>query len=670
MTVLAFLPETIIAAILDQGTSVGVINLWFSGDRVMQHKLATGIAKIKLLDPLELTSSRFPKFLTELRSLRELTIDRHGGVMPYYRDIPQFVRCLPPTLMKLKLRVRDAVEILRPPMANHARKSSATAHPPIENNIAQHPWTFAAAFPLLVTLELKFGKTWSINDFALLPSSLTSLSIPSGLKRLSGDFSSAIPRQLLALELCGFPIVLQPFWVHLPPHLTKLAVKLARTSDSNISLKHLPYLTQLTRCSLDQTLMLADVPSGLVYLDMSWFTTPYDIAELKRFTNLKEITDLLLSPQVNELLPPTVQIIDLAKVDSAMESIKWPTSLTELHVELKDETAFHFPSSLIKLEIVSLLDLSMVSTFPRMLSSLAVGAGLLPESCATIDFPPLLTFLSISLCSNHPGWLALEENTFETAADSEDLDDDSQALSRDGKKVLHCFPYHKLPQSIRHLQVSAIVPASQLKYLPPRLTHLGIQDIFRDADFHPKDALEMSAMHNLSKIGVAEGILEERSDWSQLTSASIPTLLPRTLTTLTAWADSMVLLISDWREMPPNLTSLWLHPSDGLPITFLDQMPMKSITCLDVALNGAEDHHLKLLPKHLREGGIQFQNSPNLTPNAFVHIRTDLFRTFDTQTLDAPLNMLRTLQTKHAGDEDPTVFLRYLKPDQDIIKEL
>lgn len=115
MTFFASLPAELVDAILGQDMSSCVIKLWNCGDRSMQHKISTGITKMTLVDHREHTSNRFPKFITELRSLRELTVDRDGRLMPYYLDIPKHVRCLPSTLTKLTIRVQECTKIIRAP---------------------------------------------------------------------------------------------------------------------------------------------------------------------------------------------------------------------------------------------------------------------------------------------------------------------------------------------------------------------------------------------------------------------------------------------------------------------------------------------------------------------------------------------------------------------------
>ena len=188
MTFLLSLPQSIFDAILDEEMSPCVIKLWISGDRLMQHKIATGITQIKLVDYRWLTSSRFPKFIENLRSLRELTIDREGNTMPYYLSIYKHVQKLPPTLRKLKIRVKNSFHIICPPTPANTTYSLSAAQNYTIGDLAHPEWTFETAFPRLETLALQSEKHWEFRHLSLLPTSLTSLSIQPHSKVVHGDF--------------------------------------------------------------------------------------------------------------------------------------------------------------------------------------------------------------------------------------------------------------------------------------------------------------------------------------------------------------------------------------------------------------------------------------------------------------------------------------------------
>ena len=213
-------------------------------------------------------------------------------------------------------------------------------------------------------------------------------------------------------------------------------------------------------------------------------------------------------------------------------------------------------------------------------------------------------------------------------------------------------------------------PASQLKHLPPLLKQLQVRDIFADVDFVDDDATEMSAMHAVFKIGAAEGIESDRFDWTQLKRASIATLLPRTLVDLKFDGDAFNASKPEWSMMPPHLTHLHCNPAAGIPAHFLGEIPMKRMKVLRLVVDGAEEQHLKLVPRNLYYAEIRLINSPDLPITALKYLQAEFFSFPDRHHLQQLTFKLMELQRSHIEADNPSLYLRLLHPDDDLIKQL
>lgn len=671
MTMLAFLPETIIDTILDQAMSPSVIKLWICGDRTLQHKISTGITKIKLVDHRTLTTGRFPKFIEELRSLRELTIDRDCRPMPYYRDIPQHIRCLPPTLKKLKIRVLESYQIIYPHTPTTARISSYEAGHPIDSDVMHPSWTFSSAFPQLETLYVHFYNKWKETDFALLPPSLTSLTVSLCETPLEEDFTLSLPRQLLSLKVHRLLLIRPSFWRGLPPHLTKIYVG---TVIRYLAVMRLPSLTQLNG-GLIGCFQLPDLPPTLTSLNIRWLRATFNYAELASFPHLKKFSTGELTADMLRSLPLScLQTINTATFSLTKEDIEqfWPVKLCSLSAGrcVIFPSLYTPPSGLTALTITKKVDMALVASFPPTLRTLILDKAHSDDD-NSIVFPPHLTHLSLlkgRVLGDDWGWATFKE-PFQWAQSAHQARNGfasaEPSLSLNGKTVLQCFPYHKLPRSLRYLTLAAAIPASELKNLPRALTHLEVYEIFEDAAFLADHELYMPSMPSLPLTNTVGGHSGDSSVSTHLKRGSIPALLPRSMTSFQLWGNAMAEAGTNWSMMPPHFVSFTCEPPNGLPVNFLEYMPMKSLKSLRVVLHGVEDSHLKLIPRHLQRGRVQLINSPNLTLAALHCIPTLEFIHHG-----EPVDLMRCELSKHELDEDPSIFLRLMRSDHDLLNHL
>ena len=643
MTLLAFLPQAIIDSILDEEMSPCVIKLWISGDRSMQHKILTGVTTIKLVDRREFTLSRFPKFIEELRSLRELTIDRAGHSILYNCNIPQHIQRLPPTLKKLIIRAKNSGYLIYHPTLTNASNLDYSTQYHTTNDLRHPEWTLAGAFPQLKTLELHFAEEWGCRALALLPQSLTSFTTSPPTEFIDKTFSSLLPRNLLTLKLAWqqtLPTFTSCFWTNLPPHLTKITSPAAPNMETESISALLPRsLTHIEGNFWSNSLDLTALPPNLNNLCHHW-TVISDIDQspplAQIFSNLREISLVSLTPQALRLLPSSIHTIEAYSIMDGISTDEWPESLTKLTsgTPIKEHILAQLPSSGLTHLIIATkhdLDVSCITLLPRSLHHIAFECRYLNGFDANdIVYPPGLTFLSVS--------------------------------SR--RDFMSLYDIHNLPASLTYLKLSIGISASQLKMLPPRLKHLETLTIAGDSDFNPSSEAERDAMRLNFANGAAQGI-GETFDSNQLDRASIFALLPRTLAHLYIGYTEMDCDTLGWRMVPPLLETITCMLSEGLPVSFLDIMP-KTLHSLHLFLNGVEDFHLQLLPRHLRQADLFCHNSPNLTMLALQYAPVACDITSDGTR--AEVERFKQLRNEHADDENPSFFLELLAPTNKFLK--
>lgn len=475
------------------------------------------------------------------------------------------------------------------------------------------------------------------------------------------------------------------FWTHLPPTLTKLCVpcKKVITNRENdeviaeIAAKLPRSLTKFTPSLKGFESVIALLPQTLTSIDINAPSgpTPTGMSILRsHFENLTSLTTGPLSLSFLQSLPPSITKIS-APLDSA--SIKredWPRSLLELNLhdtnsnqQLSSNPAYPIsvlPHTLTALTIGDLVHFKHFSLLPPTLLTLRTTTVMV---CQDVVFPPNLTHLSLIFCSNMPrSWLSMEMT--DENVDSDQFDSSAARLSLNGRKVIECFPFHRLPSSLRNFVANqVIVPSSQLKFLPRRLQLLHIDDIFIDADYDAESASEMEAMRSIFNAGSSEGI-REKFDWTPLKRTSTLLLLPRTLVDISFWADAIVDLV-DWIHLPPHIEKMWMGPEKGLSGAYLPHLPLDHVHRLKLHFRDLEDDHLKFLPRNA-DMNITIFNSPKLTRKAALFLPSshnwgkDLFANPEIEWLYRKLIQERF---KHQEDDDPSLFLKLVSWDESLL---
>ena len=199
---LSTLPSSIIGHILNgTGYSFLVLNLWKCGNRSLNSNLSQGVLEVHLKHPSfhklrvqESPRSLYPRILSNLHSLRSLSIKTKVGLMRSSYDWQLELYKLPATLETLIIHSSDAVTAL----INFEADSPGCI-------ITQYPrghsrfWNISSFWPRLHTLEIIDERaTFDPLDLAALPDSLTCLTSGSSGRE---QFMHVLPRNLIKLNM-------------------------------------------------------------------------------------------------------------------------------------------------------------------------------------------------------------------------------------------------------------------------------------------------------------------------------------------------------------------------------------------------------------------------------------------------------------------------------------
>lgn len=223
---LAELPTEVITEIFSNiETSCLVVPLWKCGSSILNYKLAAGVQELHLKDTFRFSTSRWPKLLSSLTSLRVLSISRgEAPLMASALDLWLELKRLPPTLEYLAIASFDAMESLyEPSNASTADLGNmSVTHRTMDTPL----WDIGLHFPRLTRLEVSDGGVLiPIVDCAMLPDTITHLRIPMCSSSSSKVGVSALPRGLITGDF-NIPAVpmFDPasFWANPPPGLESL----------------------------------------------------------------------------------------------------------------------------------------------------------------------------------------------------------------------------------------------------------------------------------------------------------------------------------------------------------------------------------------------------------------------------------------------------------------
>lgn len=620
---LASLPPDVLDQILGFKVMSAVINLWLSGDKHIQHSMASGLTCVELSDKRPFVICRLPKFLQCLRLLRELTVDRYNEQLFYMDEARQVVQNLSPTLRDLKLVVLNSPELVAPSSPFKAPASRSDDAHMNEDASSKIQWSLATAFPQLHTLELSHRSYLSLIDVHHLPASLTQLyaSPPKNkLERIA--FMQALPRRLTSYSSSGVCDISAECIPYLPPHLTYLSCGWLSASDAGVEISAseialLPRTLAKTLNCLPSTPSLAKLeafPPSMTVIDLDGTEgakSSIDVDFGRLFPHLAELStwsmDQFYTPASLRSLPGTVKYLHATIDTDNIELKDWPQSLTQL--ELVNCTPLDpklLPPGLLTLRAYeSDVFESKLSALPRGLLSLTADCAVCPA--AETSFPPTLTKLHMSTPSYKwtIGTLGADD---EWESKPEHLDTWTAPPPDGPPKVVSCFPIEAIPRTVTELILGCTIPASKLKALPRSLTRLSLISIVIDSDFKPNDLSEQASLLDIWQTGLSEGRVQHskeashslvppelRNGQASLASQAIA-LLPRELLQLDLRYVLFDSTDTNWcKYLPPSLRSMTF--SSSLPPSFLDHAPLKCITNLFILLEGPTDDAMIALRK-------------------------------------------------------------------------
>ena len=554
---LSHFPPDILSQILSPtDSSYLCIRLWNTGDRLLQHRLASVMTSLDW----EPSNSLFqiPSAVYQLPRLRHFAIKSREplSVVPLYSSLQ--LRRLPPSLESLELDFCAKINLL----------VNQGMNPPVHLRI-HYPRGVSRyidlneLFPRLTSLTLgNIGQCPPITPsdlFPALPATLTELCMSE--LTVTPTFASMLPRSLIKL-VCSIsmklpnppPDLFETAWCNAPPHLEYI---------KHVSLSRLPYtsswlpksITTIDSCSavLDhsqdfylptKTLVISNYRNGLSS-PFAWTSRlPQTLINLFLFFNVS------LPPSQIHCLPTSLTLLKTSTIWSNQDledakkldlSILWPPALTYLKLNASDFVTLTtvLPPHLKVLNmsgrrIQARIDMRAL---PPLLHTLTTHAT--PQLIEHL--PNNLKSLSITSSTNFEGWPTFPDSLTEFTWNRwRDLfeDDDSPIIG----DIPLLFPsqlrslrveewrsawFHVLPRTVTDLNICKLFPPSKaidepdhFAKLPNLLTRLHLKS---------PGGIELSP----TSLAHLCNLIDLETHFIDLPSAAIA-YLPRTMKSLTA----------------------------------------------------------------------------------------------------------------------------------------
>lgn len=633
-------PSEILGHILSfSGLCAMPLPLWLCGCKALQQKLSSSVRSLELESQESTLPVRLPSFIGSLRALLSLSIDRSDFPLHLEEEAAHTIRMLNPSLKVLKLQVSNWKEILlatapTSPLTAEADSKSAFSDPS-RSSIRESAFK---RFQSLTELELSKTGDAEVSWIKDLPPTLTSLtcgfqsqetpveqviaalprslafvgvyskpnlggSVPSFIGAALGNFSSDWP---LTNHLSLCPSVNTLRWIgesaalncseemltNLPPNITRFI----GAACFRLSVKGRQYYS-------DVAMNVGILPDNVIK-QMSLLET-YNM----RYTHWDRASIRQLPRYSLKQLGCVIDWTDIQADD-------WPPSLKTLMaaaspMKNRQTTALPiaFPPSLTELTLVEPFDSSLFALMPRTLRCLALQTEKFNfTDLKDISFPPFLTDLSLHGCvtlifkdrSNSSKTELGDHSSVATSLATlnhpnhvsapQQLQPKQSSLPPQNPQVLEIFasfPFHSLPAGLVLLAISrSQVPFSMVQYLPPCLHTLWCM-LIQDADFNPEDPTLIKRVRVLAeegrKMGVFDGDFYRDSSLPSpppITRATIPALLPRTLTSLVLFSEPLEGL----KDLPTRLKDLCLKTYQPAHPSFLYHIPHQRMTSLNAVL--------------------------------------------------------------------------------------
>lgn len=647
---LLILPPEILGDILSyESVSHKSRELWLCGNRALQSKLAHGVFTVSLVNHYKWATHGLPTFLSQLRSLRSLRINRVH--LPFYdkAQVSSVLKSLTPNLESLEIVSPNSASLLfdssPPPLAAFSLFDDESSDSDPSPGFPNEP-TLSSLFPRLKTLKTG-GKIGVSTDALLsLPSTLTSLSVPiSGRnERDIIQFMRALPPQLARLTLISHEALDSSVYAHLPPTLRGICFDTDQVQPNYTQddLPKMPPGLEEVETSEAVTLSVSSVralPPNLLEI----FSIEADVFHPERWieilpsglqTFVLYMNQPVISPDLLRLLPRTITDMEASFSWDDLKKDDFPPNLKSLKMRLtenlSDEQLSFLPPSLTALfcEDTSNYSPSSINLLPRSLKRLTWVAS---DFGSEISFPPYLRFLSIasdSICDTEDGETENDRENEEGEQIERIEGEDGLPPQVEGPKhlptVVRCFPFLNLPVTLTEISFDeAKIPASRIQHLPPSLTLLSAASIFLDSAFDRYDPLLVTR--------AKRQIVEEQKDnlsAENVQSANLFDMLPRSLQSL--MIDEVEALPYDapeeWRRLPQKIE--YLHLPSVLPVDAdcVKYIPQSSLLEISITVKVVRNTHVMLLPKRLYLFSLKATENDFLTDDIIPHLPLELNR--------------------------------------------
>lgn len=662
--------------------------LWITGNLSLQRVLEDGVTYIELRNAEEYIPLKLPKYLTRMRSLRHLIVDRacrYGeGKMHDHSRTLEVVKGLPEALESLVFRFQQSSDIFFPD------DPSSTPHASVQSS-----------FPSLQCLILDDAKVWSPAMVSQLPLSLTNLNIrlppqdwqqvqalmqllPASLARLAlrcNSFDQLSPARLFPLfpsslvhlriefqegvEIDGF---LGQFSIFTANHLSLLPRTLATivylhgtlmvpaTGHNILNIEHQPTEYGFT----------ADMTGNCANAVPPFIDTMYvrDLDLKKPENSLMHLPPHLsrltmhrispLKPKLLLLLPPRLTSFSCDELPlKGFKPKYWPPLLQKLEFRTLDkaENAALLPP-LTDLHVRNVSNWQAITHLPRTLSTLRITLfGNAPADTVHIAWPPLLRKL-IFYGEIH------RTTTFGLGLDPKKAKKCPESILRDErqfKPIEHCIlttlRVSLLPRSLTDLSLSSYrVPASELIWLPPCLTTLRLMFLFTDSNWDPYLPAAISRAQDLLRMAHENENYDFRL-LDQQPQVTFFDLMPRTLRLL-SYAGPEDLPPIAWSRLPRNLRNL-ITPQATLHADCVLHFP-KNLRFLDTRTTHFTDEHLKSFHTQLQGRLYCHQANSSLSASAALSapLQLQLYGLESTSEFYAAFQARRDAMANALGDYD------------------
>lgn len=666
--------------------------LWLVGNTRLHKVLSDSVTFVELRNPEVLAYLRLPKYLTQLRSLRHLLVDRvsylsYGKLYDPMRTF-EVISGLPETMESLILRFDASKDFFFP--ASPAKTSHLT---------------LATAFPGLRLLQLDFFQRWTPDEVKELPRSLTSLDF--GVVSSEIDYVlqtlDCLPREIESLTIYvefGDAFLLPSFFEHLPPHTREVNaigfLPLMPEGTNPLDARHLAAMPRsLTGISIGSdydglTSGRRSVESfrninSMANYSLRWTSECGSLAPI--YLLYVETGPIPKKDRIKalEALPKNLQTFNCydfnfeskhfralprglkhvycrIRSESSFKRTDFPPELTMMTMRWKDSNQLSFLSVLSVLPPLthfrfhSKLPMKNVSLLPRTLTWLEANFTNVNEN---IEFPPKLTYLKFwgRITDFEPPRFE-EEPALTTSGKKQKSEKKAKAASSsgitptEGSTVLRTFPVWLLPWSLTELwALDGDFPATSLPRLPPHLRSLTVGSVFLDSSFDPSDPKMISMARSLAKEAGADDGHDFLLEDPRRPRVTLYDLLPRSLTVFAAKMP-MMSAVSHSR-LPPNLKEFQIYSAaPGQDPDALFYIPKARLKKLDFSASTIDSSHLKAVQHipYLKLSGPRGAHSLTLESiinlrcwnpidnNWLSHTSFDLWagwRTFVTEALEA-----------------------------------